>query len=468
MTAPVQGSMVAGASMTTRILTIGGQTRDGEDATNEMSYIIQDATNRIGLTNPAIVVRLHRNTPHKFYSAIVDSLRVKAGVYSFFNDEFEIPYLTNMGIPIEDARDYLIEGCMRWNIPGKAMAHRALGGYLAEPKCLEFALSQGIDKRDGKQWGARTPDPLTFTSIEDVIQAFLTQIKFFVERTVMFHAMTDLNEKERLPQPFNSALLEGCIERGMDCRDYKWFSKTIMQPVGLVNVWNSLVAMKKLIFEEKKVTMAQLLDALKNNWEGNGREELRQMFINAPKFGNDDDYADLLARDVSIRTVAVEQSFKNIEGGRFIMDGTGGASYYAFSGYTGATPDGRKDADLFNDGTISPVIGTDKKSPTAVLKSVAKIDPLLTFNHLLNQKFTPQYLGGVNKETFVSYFKTWLNLGIHHIQFNVMDKEGFLDAQKQPENHLDLVVRVAGFSAYFIDMGKKQQDQIIERTEQAL
>ena len=464
MTAPIQGAMVAGASMTTRILDIGGQTRDGQDATNEMSYIILDATNKIGLTNPAIAIRLHRNAPHKFYSAIVDSLRAKAGVYSFFNDEFEIPYLTSMGIPIEDARDYIIEGCMRWNIPGKPMAHRALGGYLAEPKCLEYALFQGVDKRDGKQWGACTPDPLTFTSIEDVIQAFLTQIRFFTGKLVLFHAMTDQNEKERLPQPFNSALLEGCIERGMDCRDYKWFSKTIFQPVGQVNVWNSLAAMNKLIFEEKKVTMAELLDALKNNWEG--KEELRQMFIDAPKFGNDDDYVDLMAREVNIRTVAVEQSFKNMEGGRFIVDGTGGASYYAFSGMTGATPDGRTDRDLFNDGTISPVIGSDKKGPTAVLKSVAKIDPLRTFNHLLNQKFTPQQLQGASKEAFIAYLKTWLNLGIHHVQFNVMDKEVFLDAQKRPENYLDLVVRVAGFSAYYIDLSKQQQDQIIERMEQ--
>jgi len=463
-TAPIQGAQMAGASMTTRILDIGGQTRDGQDATNEMSYIVLDATKRIGLTNPAITVRLHKNTPHEFLSAIVDALRVKAGVFSFFNDEFEIPYLIGKGIPIEDARDYIIEGCMRWNIPGKAMAHRALGGYLVEPKCLEYALFQGIDKKSGKQWGAPTPDPLSFTSIEDVIKAFLTQIKFFVEKLVLFNAMTDQNEKERLPQPFNSALLEGCIERGRDCRDYKWFSKTVLQPVGQVTVWNSLAAMKKIIFEDKKASMAELMDALKNNWED--KDELRQMFMNAPAFGNDDDYVDLFAKDISIRTVEVEQGFKNMDGGQYIVDGTGGATYYSYSGMTGATPDGRKDGDLFNDGTISPAIGTDKKGPTGVLKSVAKIDPQRTLNHLLNQKFMPQSLEGGAKEAFISYLRTWVNLGIHHIQFNVADKEVFIEARKQPENYLDLTVRVAGFSAYFIDLSNAQQDQIIERTEQ--
>ena len=465
-TAPIQGAQMAGASMTTRILDIGGQTRDGEDASNEMSYIILDATKRIGLTNPAIVLRLHRNSPHKFLSAVTDALRVKAGVFSLFNDEFEIPYLTAMGIPIEDARNYVIEGCMRWNIPGKPMAHRALGGYLVEPKCLEYALYQGVDKRDGKQWGAATPDPLTFTSIEDVIQAFLVQIKFFVEKLALFHSMTDQNEKERLPQPFNSALLEECIERGMDCRHYKWFSKTLIQPVGQVTVWNALLAMKKLIFEDKKVTMAQLLDALKNNWEG--QEKLRQMFLNTPHFGNDDDYADLFARDLNIRTVAVEQSFKNMEGGPFQVDGTGGATYYSYSGLTGATPDGRQDGGLFNDGTISPAIGTDTKGPTAVLKSVAKIDPLRTFNHLLNQKFMPQSLEGDSKESFISYLRTWVNLGIHHIQFNVLDREVFVEAKEKPEEYLDLTVRVAGFSAYYIDLSEAQQEQIIERTPQAV
>jgi pyruvate-formate lyase len=222
--------------------------------------------------------------------------------------------------------------------------------------------------------------------------------------------------------------------------------------------------MKKLIFDEKKVTMAELLDALKSNWEG--KEELRQKFIDEPKFGNDDDYVDLIARDVVQRSTDVVNSFKNIYGGHFMCDGTGGSSYFRYSGLTGATPDGRKDRDVFNDGTISPAIGTDKKGPSAVLKSVGKIDHVRTFTQLFNQKFMPQFLTDEYKDAFIAYMKTWLDLNIHHVQFNVIDKNILLDAKKHPEKYPHLVVRVAGFSAYFIDLAPGVQDQIIQRTEQ--
>jgi len=221
--------------------------------------------------------------------------------------------------------------------------------------------------------------------------------------------------------------------------------------------------MKKLIFDEKRVTMDELIDTLKNNWEG--KEELRLMFIKAPKFGNDDDYVDLLARDVYSRTTQVIRSFKNIWGGSWLEDGTGGSTYYAYSGLLGATPDGRKDRQNINDGTISPEIGTDKKGPTAVLKSVAKIDHKGTMTHLLNQKFAPQYLSEEYKDAFAAYLRTFVDLGIHHVQFNVLDKKTLLDAQQNPEKYPDLQVRIAGYSAYFVDLPHETQDSIICRTE---
>jgi formate C-acetyltransferase len=449
-------------------LTIGGQTPDGNDATNEMSYIVLDAISAIRLVQPAIAIRLHRNTPTEFLYAIAKALKTCAGVYSFFNDEEMIPYLMSLGIPLEDARNYATEGCMRWIIPGKAMGMRALGGSFILPRCLEFALTQGWDKFSGKQWGYATPDPLTFTSIEDVIEAYLTQVRFFFQKLATIYNMVDVLDGEYLPQPLLSAMLDGCIAHGQDCRQYKYFPNTIFQPVGQITVVNSLAAMKKLIFDDKKVSVAQLLDALRNSWEGDGRGELHQMFINAPKFGNDDDYVDLLARDVFLRTTQVFRSFKNIWGGPFLEDGTGGSNYYAYSGLTGATPDGRKDRGLFNDGTVSPMVGTDKKGPTAVLKSVGKIDHERTFTHLFNQKFLPLYLSDEYKDAFAAYMRTFVNLGIHHIQFNVVDRQVFLDAQQHPENYGDLVVRVAGFSSYFVDLEKELQDQIIARTEQTL
>ena len=464
--APIMGS---GAHTTPRYITIGGQDRLGRDATNELTYIIMDSVKSLGLVEPMMVVRLHKNTPDEFLYRFTDIMRQDAGHYGIFNDEFMVPWLVGKGMPVEDARNYGIEGCMRWTVIGKPMGHRGIAGVgFALPKCLEYALNQGRDYKffDGKQIGPATPDPLTFTSIEDVIEAYLEQVKFFTEKIVTFSNITDALEDEWLPQPFNSALLDGCIENAMDVRDLKYWHKTNMQPVGQTTVVNALVAMKKLIFEDKKVTMEQLLQALKDNWEGH--EELRQVFLDAPKFGNDDDYVDFFARDVHIGTCETIHQFKTIYGFNAQCDGSGSASYFAFSGLTGATPDGRKDRQVFGDGTVSPVAGTDKKGPTAVLKSVAKIDPLLTFNHLFNQRWMPEFLEGDNRAKFVAYLRTFVDLGIHHVQGNVIDDKVLRDAQEHPENYESLVVRVAGFSAYFTDMHKEVQDQIIARTKQRL
>jgi formate C-acetyltransferase len=451
-------------ALTLRVSTVGGVTPEGDDATNEMTYIAMDAKDAMGLAQPALAVRLHNKTPKAFINRIVKSLRTNAGAYSFFNDNFYMQHLTGLGIPLEDARNYAIEGCMRWIIPGKAMGMRALGGNFALPKCLEYAMNEGIDKFSGKQWGYPTPDPRTFTSIEDLIQSYLTQVRFFTEKLVAIYNLVDALDEQYLPQPFLSALMDGCIERGRDCRVYKYFAKTIIQPVGHITVANSIAAVKKLIFDDKVVSMDELLDALKNNWEGS--EDLRLKFLQAPKFGNDDDSVDLIARDIIQRSTDVVNSFKNIYGGHFMCDGTGGASYFRYSGLTGATPDGRRDRDIFNDGTISPTIGTDVKGPSAVLNSVGKVDHVRTFTQLFNQKFMPQFLDDDYRDVFAAYLKTWLDLGIHHIQFNVMDKKILVDAKEHPEKYPRLVVRVAGFSAYFIDLAPGVQDQIIARTEQ--
>ena len=464
--APIMGS---GAHTTPRYATIGGQDKYGRDATNELTYIIMDSVKALKLVEPMMVVRLHKNTPDEFLYKFTDIMRQDAGHYGIFNDEFMVPWLMSKGFPAEAARNWCVEGCMRWAVVGKPMGHRGIAGVgFALPKCLELALNGGKDSKffDGKQIGPPTQDPYTFTSIEEVVQAYLEQVKFFTEKIVIFSNITDANEEIWLPQPFNSALLDGCIENAKDVRDYRVWHKTNMQPVGQTTVVNALAAMKNLIFENRKVGMAELLQALKDNWEGH--EALRQMFLDAPKFGNDDDYVDLFARDVHIRTCKTMHQFKTIYGYNVQSDGSGSASYFSFSGLTGATPDGRRDREVFSDGTVSPLPGTDKKGPTAVLRSVAKIDPLLTFNHLFNQRWMPEFLEGDNKSKFVAYLRTFVDLGIHHIQGNVIDDKVLLEAQAHPENYQTLVVRVAGFSAYFTDMHKEVQDQIIARTKQRL
>lgn len=457
-----------GVPITERFFTIGGQTPEGKDATNDVTYVVLDAIKSLGRVHPAVAFRLHKNTPTELLYKVAEVLRDPNanGLLAFFNDEMVIPFWTNMGIPLEDARNYANIGCLRSTIPGKSMVTRHFGPYIALPKCLELALNQGKDFNwfEGNQIGASTRDPLTFTSIEDVIQAYLIQFEFFLQKAVTIYNIIDALEEEWMPQPFYSALLDGCIEHGQDCRNYRYFPDTTVQPIGLVTVFNSLAAIKKLVFDEKRVSMAELLDALRNNWEG--KEDLRRMCINeVPKFGNDDDYVDQLASDVSLRITKIVRSFKNIYGGFFVEDGTGSVSYYVWSGFTGATPDGRKSRDYFNDGTMSPVVGTDKNGPTAILKSVGKIDHAKTATHCLNQKFSPMFLTEEHKDVFASYMRTFVDLGIHHIQFNLIDKEMLLDAQEHPEKYGDLTVRVAGYSAYFVDLEKELQDQIIIRTE---
>jgi len=451
----------------TRVVTIGGVDSQGVDATNDMTYIFMDAKNAMGFNQPALAVRLHPQTPLGLHKKIVDSLLKQPGVYSFFNDNMMVPFLMNLGLPLEDARDYGTDGCMRWIIPGKAMCQRALGGTFVLPKCLEYAFYQGVDKFSGEQVGPKTSDPLTWTSVDDVISAYLDQVKFFLHKLVTIYNVVDVMEEEWLPQPFLSAVVDGCMEAGKDCREYKYYHNTIIQPVGQVTIINSLAAIKKLVFDDKKVSMSDLIDALKSNWEG--REDLRQIFINhAPKWGNDDDYVDLIGREFFTKTNRAFKSFKNIWGWPFNEDGTGASSYYDYSGMTGATPDGRKDRDLFNDGTVSPTIGSDKKGPLATMKSISKVDHAGTFTHLFNQKFTPQEIQKNSGANFIALLRSFVDLGIHHTQFNVIDRDTLLDAQSHPDQYSDLVVRTAGLAAYFVDMTKAVQDQIIERTELSL
>lgn len=460
---PLMGSGFAGFHPNVTF-TIGGVDSEGKDATNEMSYIILDASKVVRGVQPQLALRYHDTISKEFLYSVIELLKTGVGYPPIFNDKVIIPMLLSRGIPLEDARNYGIESCMRWTIPGKNITYRALSGVLIGPKCLELALSRGFDKFSQTQLGPVTKDPLTFTSIDDVMEAYLEQVGFFMDKLTKIANMADVLMEEYLPRPFLSALLEGCIEKAKDCRRWAYYSKSMISPLGLVNVGNALAAMKKLVFEEKKVTVSELLEMLKTNWEG--KEDLRQMFLDAPKFGNDDDYVDLIVRDVQHKTAAEMQKFIDYLGYHYEVDGSAGSNYFGYSGLTGATPDGRKDKDLFADGTLSPAMGTDKKGPTAVLKSTSKVDPLHSHTLLLNQKFSPQFLSGNNREKFISYLRTWADLGHFHIQFNVADREILLDAQKRPQEYPDMVVRIAGYSAYFVDLPEMVQEQIISRTEQ--
>ena len=460
---PIIGSGVAGNTIW-QTFTIGGTTVDGNDATNEVSYMILDASLAMRTIQPSLALRYHDKLPHDFVLKSIDVVHTGVGYPAYFNDKAIIPMLMERGILPEDARNYGIEACMRWTILGKPMVYRSIAGTIVLPKCLELALNQGIDKFSGERIGVATPDPLTFTSVKDVMDAFFAQVDFFVDKITYLYETADALYREWVPRPFLSGLLPDCIEKGEDCRQVPYYHKSPVGVVGPINVANSVAALKRLVFDDGKVSLKEFLDAMHNNWEG--KEELRQMALQVPKFGNDDDYVDDFCKEVQYGVTKIIRKHKNRFGLRYLVDGSSASMYYGYSDLTAATPEGRKDTEPIADGTASPHTGTDVKGPTAVLRSASKVDPVLSYNHLFNQKFLPSFLEGVNRETFADYLKTWADLGIHHIQFNVVNADTLRNAQKHPEQYQNLVVRVAGYSAYFIDLGEGLQDQVIARTEQ--
>ncbi len=444
-------------------ITLGGIDENGNDLTNEMTYIVLEAARRLHILQPTIALRVHKNTPKELLSAATDVIRTGCGYPSLFNDEVMIPLLREWKAVEQDIYNYSVSGCVYLDIPGKNLVRRATG-YFVLPKCLWWALHQGINPKTGEQHGARTPDPETFTCIEDVIEAYLEQVRFFFGKMVKLENTCRRLYQRYAPRPFLSAFLDGCIERGQDTR--RWVYPSNLNSfniiIGPTNVADSLAAIKKLVFDDKELTMREFIDILDKNWEGH--EDLRQRVITQiPKFGNDDDYVDLLAKEVHERSEAIWGEFTDEHGAKWRGDGSGVSATYGLAPGTPATPDGRKDGEPFADATLSPMIGRDTNGPTAVLASCAKIKP---FSQILNQKFLPQFLDDEHKDQFISYLRSWCDMGVPHIQFNVVDRDTLLDAQKHPEKYSNLIVRVAGYSTYFVDLSKGLQDHIIARTEQ--
>ena len=464
--APSQFTAAYGGGHVSRALTIGGVTKTGEDAVNEVSYIILDAAREMRTAQPSLELRYHDKIPEDFILKAIDVLHTGVGYPAFYNDKAHILQLLNDGITLEEARDYVIKACVDINLPGKNTRDRCTTGYFCVPKALELALNQGVDKFTGEQMGYPTPDPLTFISIEDVIDAYVQQVDFFVDKLVKFDKIFQVYYADYMTRPFASALTDGCIEQGKATEEWSYYRRQTILLLGPSNVADSLAVIKKLVFEDKKVSMKELLDALKNNWEGT--EELRQMVIrDVPKYGNDNAYVDRLAAEVHKKTADTIKQFKDMYGYSYIADGSGTSANFGFSVATGATPDGRRDGDTYADAVLSPMIDRDTRGPTAVLKSASEIDPI-SYSYLLNQKFLPQFLEGDNKKLFASYLKTWADLGISHIQFNVVNRDTLIEAKENPDEYKNLVVRVAGYSAYFVDLSEKLQDLIIARTEQEL
>jgi pyruvate formate-lyase/glycerol dehydratase family glycyl radical enzyme len=445
-------SGAGGGAIGFQTITIGGTNSEGKDVTNEMTYIVLDAMNSVRTVTPPIALRWNNKIPKKLIDKAIEVISTGMPQPAFFNDNVNITRLVSLGVPLEDAQNYSINNCMVPTIPGKNFNHRsAWATAIPLPQELIKTLKNIGEKA---------------SSVEDLIEDFTENYKFRIKKLVFLSNIADHFYKEYVPRPFLSALLDDSIERAQDVREWNYildYRDVVI--LGLNNVADSFAAIKKLIFEEKKLTMSELLDALRKNWRGK-YEDLRNLFIDAPKFGNDDDYVDLISRRLANMVTTETMKCKTNLGTSCIPDGTVASAFWFLGKGCEATPDGRKARETLNDGSISPVQGRDLKGPTAVLKSVSKVDPLYSWNHLLNQSFMPQYLKGHNAEVFAQYLKTWADLGIHHIQFNAIGREVLEDAQKNPEKYFNLMVRVAGYSAYFVDLGKELQDSIIARTPQ--
>jgi len=458
---------IYGGVASLQAITIGGTDGDGRDVTNGLTYLVLETAKSMRTIEPSVALRIHDGTPEELLSKATDVIRTGIGYPSLFNDNALIPLLEKWGVPTEDAKRYAVSGCVYMCIPGKNITRRVMG-YFVLAKCLWWALHQGIEPKTGEQWGAKTPDPATFKSWEDVLDAYLEQVKFFTTKLAQVENTCRELHAKYCPRPFYSAIIEGCIEQGKERTQWIYPSMVhdMVVVIGSTNVADALTVIKKVVFEDQLVTLPELIEIMDRNWEGRG--DIRQACLNAPKYGNDDDYADLVAREVHHSTEAAMETVKDRFGFSMRGDGSAVSATYGLGADTPATPDGRRDGDPFADSTLAPLPGMDKKGPTAVLNSCAKIDTLKTYNHLLNQKFQPQFLEDDLKPMFIDYIRTWKEKGIPHIQFNVVDKETLIEAQRTPEEYQDLIVRVAGFSAYFVDLSRGLQDHIIARSEQSL
>jgi formate C-acetyltransferase len=459
-------SGIYGGVASLQAITLGGVDDDGKDVTNEMTYLVLETANTMRTPEPTIALRYHDGTPRELLSKATDVIQTGIGYPSFFNDKAHFSLLKEWDVPEKDARDYAISGCVYLEVPGKNISRRAIGGLIL-PAALFYALRQGKHPLTGEQVGAKTPDPLTFKSADDVMDAYIEQIRFSFNRLCTIQNTCNSLYERYLPRPFYSALLDGCIEKGKESKKWAYPSPVADMCIilGPANVSDAITAIKKNVFEDKTVTMQELLKALDANWEG--YENIRQLMLNAPKYGNDDDYADQIAVEVQHQTSAAMMESKNRFGYPCRGDGSGISATYAAGARLPATADGRKAGDPLADATLSPVFGMDKNGPTAVLKSASKINTAKSYNHLMNQKFLPSSLEGDMKDTFIDYIRSWGDLEISQIQFNVVDRDTLIDAQKNPEEYSDLLVRVAGYSAYFVDLSKGLQDSIIARTEQS-
>ncbi|MCF8379048.1 MAG: glycyl radical protein [Bacteroidales bacterium] len=445
------------------LINVGGLKEDGSDGVNELTYLILDVIEEMRLLQPGSMVQLSKKNPDRYVLRFLDIIKTGYGQPSVFNTDAIIQEMLRVGKSIEDARNGGASGCVETGAFGKEAY--ILTGYFNIPKVLEITLNNGVDPRTDKLVGIKTGDPASFNSFGEVMEAFNKQLQHFLAIKINGNNIIDRIYAQYLPVPFLSLLIDDCIKTGKDYHNGgARYNTSYIQGVGMGSITDALSAIKFHVFEKSNISMQGMMDALKNNF--NDYEEFHKVLLDeTPKYGNDNEFADEILRQVFNMYFSAIDGKPTARGGAHRVDLLPTTCHVYFGSVIGALPDGRKAGVPLSEG-ISPVQGADRNGPTAVIKSAAKIDHIKTGGTLLNQKFTPGFFDsseGIQalKHLIRSYFK----LDGHHIQFNVVKAETLRKAKKNPEKYRDLIVRVAGYSDYFVDLTEELQDEIIRRTE---
>ncbi|HCS38385.1 MAG TPA: formate C-acetyltransferase/glycerol dehydratase family glycyl radical enzyme [Anaerolineaceae bacterium] len=443
-------------------INLGGLRPDGSDGVNEVSYLLLDVIEEMRLLQPSSSIQVSKKSPDRFIKRAARIIRTGYGQPSIFNADLIVQQLMRAGKSLVDARCGGSSGCVEVGAFGKENYN--LTGYFNLPKVLELTLYNGLDPRTGQQLGPQTGDAADFTDFDQLFNAFERQLLYFVDLKVCGNQVIERLYANYMPAPFLSLLTDDCISSGKDYHNGgARYNTSYIQGVGIGSIADALAAIKTHVYEQQTFNMDELLKMLDSNFEG--VERSRQLLLNrTPKYGNDDDAADDLMVRVFESYFNAVDGRRNTKGGEYHINMLPTTCHIYFGSVTGALPDGRFTGKPLSEG-VSPVQGADRHGPTAVVRSVAKMDQVRTGGTLLNQKFTPQVLDseeGLN--ALVQLVRGYFNLDGHHIQFNVVDGETLKAAQANPEQYRSLIVRVAGYSDYFCDLSKQLQDEIITRT----
>lgn len=443
------------------LINLGGVTPDNKDGVNELTYLVLDVIEEMRLLQPSSMIQVSRKNPDRFIKRTLEILATGFGQPSIFNTDAIIQEMTGQGKSVEDARLAGASGCVEAGVFGKEAY--LLTGYFNLPKILEITLNNGTDPVTNEKIGLETGDPEAFDSYDQLFDAYSKQVAHFADIKIRGNNTIERINSTMMPVPLLSLVTEDCIA---NAKDYNQggarYNTSYIQGVGIGTITDCLSALKSIVFDERSVSMAQMMAALRDDF--NGYDILRHQVRQTPKYGNDDDRADIILKQIFSLYHDSVTGRPNTRGGVHRINLLPTTCHVYFGEVTGALPDGRKKGVPFSEG-ISPVQGADTCGPTAVLKSAAKLDHLRTGGTLLNQKFLPDLMTDEKTlQAIIHLIRAYFKMDGHHIQFNVVDKNTLMKAKKHPEDYRDLIVRVAGYSDYFVDLTDALQDEIIART----